>query len=138
MKQLIGIFFIAIATIPNIYFCKPIEPEPTISNATLSINKTSQKNEKPLLDKILEELKIKKEGREKGIEMYLANSKALLNTGLLIDDTIDVIREGKEPFLKLFSLPLSVIFHLLGFDEVGDVFGKFGLSFLLDLITSDK
>uniref|UniRef100_A0A915Q559 Uncharacterized protein n=1 Tax=Setaria digitata TaxID=48799 RepID=A0A915Q559_9BILA len=87
------------------------------------------------LNKIIDELKIQIEGREKGTKMYLENSKALLNAGLLIKDSIDVIREGKDPFLTLFALPLSIIFYLLGLNDVGEVLTRFGLANLLDIVT---
>ncbi|VIO88382.1 Uncharacterized protein BM_BM7913 [Brugia malayi] len=147
---MIGSFLITLAIIPNVYFCKPIESTPTIISAISSNDKDMQKNKttplSPLLsllsslsssglDKTSDDLKIEDEGREKGMKMFLENNKAILNTGLLIDDMIDVIREGKEPFLTLFALPLSVIFHLLGQTEIGDVFGSFGLSALLNIIS---
>uniref|UniRef100_A0AAF5Q3M5 Uncharacterized protein n=1 Tax=Wuchereria bancrofti TaxID=6293 RepID=A0AAF5Q3M5_WUCBA len=131
---MIGSFLIAVAIIPNVYFRKPVESNanPTIISAISSIDKDMQKIKQ---HKTSDDLKIEDEGREKGMKMFLKNNKAILNTGLLIDDMTDVIREGKEAFLTLFALPLSVIFHLLGQTEIGDVFGSFGLSALLNIIS---
>ncbi|VDK75127.1 unnamed protein product [Litomosoides sigmodontis] len=136
MERTICFFFaVTIAVVPNACFCKPIETNSTTASRTTSTAKPIQS----LLHNIFwDNPKIEEEGREKGLKMFLENNKALINIGLLIDDAIDLIHEGKGPFLKFFALPLSLLFYVLGLNEPGDILGKSGLESLLGILTDDK
>lgn len=131
-------FHLAISLLTELILYLPLQPielNSSIASGTTPTDKPFQS----LLSKVLrDDLGIEEEGREKGVKMFLENNKALVSVGLLIDDVIDLIREGKGPFLKFFALPLSLLFYALGLDEPADMFGKFGLQSLLDIITDDK
>ncbi|VDN04791.1 unnamed protein product [Thelazia callipaeda] len=109
----------------------------TSSNETLKKERILR-DELPSLQKILDEMQIEAEGRQKGFKMFLENNKAILNAGLLIDDSMDVIRYGKEPFLKLFSLPLAILFRFIGLPVIADFFAKTGTNILSDLFSAES
>ncbi|CAG9532215.1 unnamed protein product [Cercopithifilaria johnstoni] len=90
------------------------------------------------MHKILDDLKIEEEGVVKGTKLYLENQKAFLNIGLLFSDLIDLIRQGKDVFLTVFTLPLSILFHSLGLTEVGDILRNYGLRVIVDIIANDN
>ncbi|VDN35957.1 unnamed protein product [Gongylonema pulchrum] len=86
------------------------------------------------LDDLLYQLQIEMEGRRKGTEWFLANSKALINAGLFVNDAADVIRDGREPFLKIFSLPLSFLLSATGHTATASLLRQFGITSITNIL----